>query len=64
MQGQFRFKRFIFNTANKARQVRISTQSNSKGCENPKALSSITMAGEIAAMKNYRNKTLHSRRKT
>jgi len=31
--------------------VRISTQRNSKGCENPKALSSVTMAGEIAAMK-------------
>jgi len=49
---------FILNTADKARQVRISTQSKATGCETPKALSSITMAGEIAAMKINKQKTL------
>jgi len=36
--------------------LRISRQSKGKGCESPKALSSVTMAGEIAAVKVIKQK--------
>ena len=45
-------------------RLRISRQSNWKGCETPKALSSLIMVEESAAMKIDKHKPLHSRRKT
>ena len=43
---------------------RISRQSKQKGCETPKALSSITMLEESVALKIIKQNPLHSRRKT
>jgi len=58
MQGLSR--RECLFTVNK---LRISKQSKARGCENPEALSSITMFEVGAAMKIIKTKTL-SRRKT
>jgi len=42
--------------------LRISRQSKAKGYETPKALSSVTMAGEIAAVKNYQKNSPNGRK--
>ena len=61
MQGLFSSRMFIDN---KQHVVDLHTEQNN-GCETPKALSSITMLEESAAMKIIKNKnSLHSRRKT
>ena len=54
MQGQFQIKNVYSQDED---------QSNRKGCDTPKALSSLIMVEESAAMKINKQKPLHSRRK-
>ena len=60
MQGRFKVRLFIEN-----KHLSFSKQSKTRGCENPEALSSITILEDGAAMKIIKKqKSLHSRRKT
>ena len=61
MQGLFKVK--VFNNNNQVED--LQTEQKTRGCENPEALSSITMVEDGAAMKMIKIKNpLHSRRKT